>query len=205
MKGKSSIFRDPEFWFIIVFNAVLIGLYLTNNYDARFIIWGYYLQSVFIGIEYVGLSFIQKTKRDRSIFPLKKFAFTFFFILHFGLFHLVYFVFLTGMSLKGEIEHYLSLYSFIRITLGTLVMNLAFVFGREVIPTTQSYPKPSVIAAYTRIIPIHLFIIFSPVNTGMGGGAFLLFMALKVVFDLAAYMLFHFIGGGAINVDNSRS
>jgi hypothetical protein len=205
VKNNTSKFRDPELWFIVLFNILLIYLYLNNDYDARFIIWGYYLQSVFIGVQYIGLSTIKKFKINRSFRPLRKHAFTLFFIMHFGLFHLVYFIFLLGMSLNGNVEQYLTLYNFVKITVATLILNSLFVFGKELAPGTSDYATPSVIAAYARIIPIHLFIIFSPMNSGIGGQSFLLFMGLKVLFDVIAYLFLQRLGHPTISQVNSNN
>ena len=53
----SKLAKDPEYWFIILFNGGIIYLYLTNAYDYRFAVWGFYLQSVFVVFSMVLLVF----------------------------------------------------------------------------------------------------------------------------------------------------
>src|SRR6056300_1318376 len=109
MNLKHHIFKDPEFYFIVFFNALLVYLYFYSNYDARFAIWGYFLQSVFIGFEYVSISLTKMYKRDGSFLPLSKLALLGFFILHFGLFHFVYFIFLlASITIDGDLDSFLN-------------------------------------------------------------------------------------------------
>lgn len=186
--SKHRLFTDPEFYFLIFYNGLLFYLFYTERIDARAVIWGYYLQSLFVGFQYVGLSTIKKIKATRSLFPISQHAFTLFFIVHFGIFHLVYFVFLTNMSAYGEVEKVFSLLEFLKLSAGAMLINTLFLFLREGLTWTDDYPKPTVITAYLRIIPIHLFIIFTPMaGSGISLSGFSLFILLKLVVDIFIY------------------
>ena len=188
--NRRKFFSDPEFYFLIFYNVLLLYLYATARIDARTVIWGYYLQSLFIGFQYVGLSIIKKFKLTRSLFPLSQHAFTFFFIVHFGIFHLVYFVFLIGMSAYGDADQMVSLVDFLKYSFGVLALNTLFLFLREGVSWTDDYPKPTVVGAYLRIIPIHLFIIFTPMlEEGISLKSFSLFIALKLIVDVLIYVV----------------
>ena len=191
MKLNNALFRDPEFWFIILFNALLVYAFFYSNYDARLIVWGYFIQSVFIGFEYVAISLTKIFKKDKSFLPLSKLSIVGFFTLHFGLFHFVYFIFLiASSSSKDDVEAFFSLVKFVRATIGYLILNALFLIGREWIPGAPDYPKPSIIAAYVRISPIHLFIMLNSFSGGINQKAFVVFMLLKLFGDLLIYILF---------------
>ena len=111
-----------------------------------------------------------------------------FFILHFGLFHFVYFIFLLTMFLGGNGSDQASFITFIKSSLAFLVINTLFLTGREVLPGTPNYPAPSFIAAYARIVPIHLLIMITGLQDDRMTIAFLVFMILKVFFDLLTYV-----------------
>ncbi|MGB1038770.1 MAG: DUF6498-containing protein [Bacteroidia bacterium] len=183
------IIKDPEYWFIIFFNLLIVYLYLQNDYDINLVIWGYYLQSIFIGLQYVLITTVQKYKENRSNFPIKKHVLTIFFTVHYGIFHLVYFIFLIPMTSRigGDNYDIISLITYIKGTLLALGVNALFLAGREFMPNTPDYNKPSVIAAYARIIPIHILIVLAGFQKERILGAFLVFMVLKMVIDLIVY------------------
>jgi len=141
-------------------------------------------------MQYVSLSIVKSLKKDRSIFPLKKLGFVAFFTLHFGLFHFVYLIFLLVMTTSDNAEGIFSLFNFIKLSVGYLLANTLFLIGRELIPEAPDYPKPSVLGAYVRIIPIHLFIMLNSFS-GIMPKAFVVFMALKLFADLIAYLIFN--------------
>lgn len=157
---RKSFFRDPELWFLVLYNLLIFYLYFFEGIDPKIVIWGYYLQSLFIGLQFVSISVAKIYKSQGGLRPFSSYAFVLFFIVHFGLFHVVYFVFLVGMALDGSVEEIASLVKYLKLTAGFLLVNSAVLFGRELILEAPNYHKPSVIAAYLRILPIHLFIIF---------------------------------------------
>jgi hypothetical protein len=188
--NKSYILRDPEFYFIVLYNLIIIYLFLNHEYDGRYAVWGYYLQSVFIGMQYVSISLVKIFKRDGSIFPLKKLGLIGFFILHFGLFHFVYLVFLVVMTTANNTEGITALFNFVKASMAFLLANTIFLLGRELIPAAPDYPKPSILTAYVRIIPIHLFIMLNKFS-GINYKAFIVFMVLKLFADLLIYLVFN--------------
>ncbi|MBR9918126.1 hypothetical protein GYB29_10695 [bacterium] len=189
IKEKLPFYRDPEFWFILAYNLVILYLYITGRVDPHFVIWAYYLQSVYIGLQYVVHSFIYTKRTTGSIFPLKKMSMTFFFVVHYGLFHFVYFVFLVVMSAKSE--DVVNLIDYIKLTLGFLAVNLLFFAVREALPTTPVHKAPSFLLPYARIAPIHIFIIVG-MNADFILDGFTIFILLKIFFDMVVYA---FTGG----------
>jgi hypothetical protein len=141
-------------------------------------------------MQYVSISLVKIFKRDGSIFPLKKLGLIGFFILHFGLFHFVYLVFLVVMTTANNTEGITALFNFVKASMAFLLANTIFLLGRELIPAAPDYPKPSILTAYVRIIPIHLFIMLNKFS-GINYKAFIVFMVLKLFADLLIYLVFN--------------
>jgi hypothetical protein len=186
VKGKRHFWAEPEFWFILVYNLVILALYLADKVDPYFVIWAYYLQSLMIGAQYVFGTFVFNAKKGKKVFSLKENGMTFFFILHYGLFHFVYFVFLALMS--ADSEDLLSLMKYIRITFGYLLINLGFYLMRMYSRKLEDIRAPNGFLPYARIAPIHLFIIVGFQSDLLLSG-FLIFMLLKIIFDLLVYLI----------------
>lgn len=91
-----------------------------------------------------------------------------------------------------DTESLISLVQFLKVTLSYLVVNALFLIGREWIPSAPDYPKPSIIAAYVRILPIHLFIMLNSFSGGINPKAFVVFMLLKLFGELLIYVLFNY-------------
>ena len=187
LSSKGPILKDPEFWFTLVYNLIIFILYKEGKVDPYFVIWAYYLQSILVGAEYVVGSALYRRKQKDAGLDQSNGSFTWFFILHYGLFHLVYFVFLTVMS--GKSSDIVGLIQYVKLTIGYLFVNLivyAFTFQAKSI---ENIKQPNGFLPYLRIIPIHLFIILGIQSDGILFSGFLLFMGLKAVSDLILYGL----------------
>ena len=181
------VFRDPEFWFILAYNLIILYLFKEGKVDPYFVIWAFYLQSLLIGAEYVVGSIIYRRKQKDSGGDPGPASFTWFFVLHFGLFHLVYLIFLTVMS--GKSDDVIGLIQYIKLTLAYLFLNLvvyAFSFSSK---GMDKLKQPNGFLPYLRILPIHLFIIFGIQSDGIVFSGFLLFMGLKTFSDLILYAI----------------
>jgi hypothetical protein len=97
-----NILSDPELWFLIAINGILAYLYRTNQIAAFTMVWIYYAQSLLIGVQYfirlISLKSPATTTAGKSISSSKSMAF--FFLLHYGFFHFVYFIFLIVMTVS---------------------------------------------------------------------------------------------------------
>lgn len=183
--------KDPEFYFILFYNMMIIGLYVFDKVEPMFVIWAYYLQSVFMGLQFVVRELVNKTRADGSFFPLSKHAMTGFFMVHYGGFHAVYFIFLVIMSTDLDAMVLVDLIKEVKLTALFLLLNLVLFTGRQIIPSTPNKYQPSIFLAYVRILPMHLVIIIG-LNSDWALDAFIIFMLLKVLMDLVMY---HFTGG----------
>jgi len=194
--GEYRSLNDPSLW-MLVFSNVLFGvLFLVAGGEVAVLMWVYWSQSVIIGI----FNFLRiLTQKEFSTDGLKsggrpvphtekaKNGIAYFFLLHYGIFHLVYFVFLLSDDSVLDIKF---------IFIGALIFftNHGFSFfynlAREKnieknIGTLLFYP-------YVRIIPMHSMIVF---GLFLLDGAFsvFVFLVLKIVADCAMHVLEHYI------------
>lgn len=188
-----NIFSDPEFWMILFFNGLFIYLYLTNDISVGEIVWIYYLQSVLIGFQY----FVRMIAGARRSNAKGKYFTPMFFALHYGLFHLVYFVFLTLMSAsengpKANLLHVL--YGFAALFINMLFSLTSDLKGDK----AQNRDGSSLFfTPYLRIVPMHLFIImgFNAVVDNNADSwffrqdAFIIFIILKTISDLLLHII----------------
>ena len=192
---RNNILSDPEFWMILLFNGLFIFLYATKNISVGTVIWIYYLQSLLLGGQYlvrmIGIS-SRSNEKGRWFTPL-------FFCANFGMFHLVYFVFLIMMTasssgIKGDFRTVL-------YGLGILFINTIFSTISDLKADKLEEKNPGVLMfiPYLRIAPLHLFIIlgFSSLS-GAGNSskiwffrqdAFIVFIILKTITDVAMHII----------------
>mgnify|MGYP001574371229 CR=1 FL=1 len=190
---------DRSVYALIAANVLALLIAYFTHMSLRELMLVYWMQSVIIGVA----SFIRILSLDRfdtanfriGNRPVEetttdKMRVAVFFLLHYGIFHLVYFMFLvfdpehdpgdtaTGYllcALVFALNHGYSLLQNIRRDAG----------GRPNLGTLMFLP-------YARIIPMHLTIIFGGLFSG-GAWAFALFGALKVAADAVMHTVEHHI------------
>lgn len=204
--GKSSglppdprrLLLDPSLIGVILGNALSIVLALIFNWDLGDILWIYWAQSITIGLtnfirilslkEFTtkGLTSggrpvleTQKAKRDTA----------FFFLVHYGFFHLVYAVFLfqrKPLDLLAPDD-----VAFLLVAIGGFVLSHVFSFIHNKSADFR-HKKPNLglllFYPYMRVLPMHFII---PTATFLGGGAMTAFMLMKTVADAGMHMVEH--------------
>lgn len=201
MKTLMSEFRfTPAILALIVMNLVpLIGVF-HFGWDAATIVFLYWLENVIIGLLNIP-KIMTCTGGDsprRSLggllYPSVLFGF------HYGLFCFAHYVFLqfTYESLPdfGNILSALFspvlFWSLLGLTLSHVVSMIVNFFGKGEYKTRS--PKAQMFVPYSRIVVLHIVIIFSgalAVAMGQGVATLLLLVGLKIVFDLAAHIVEH--------------
>ena len=191
----SNISSDPEFWMILLFNGLFLYLYGSGNISVGTVIWIYFLQSLLLGFQYwVRMLAIssRSTEKGKWFAPL-------FFCGHFGLFHLVYFIFLIAMtaSSKGISSDFKT----VLLGLGVMLINTIFSTVSDVKSDKLNDRSAGILMfiPYLRIAPLHLFIIL-----GFGSlsgtrnpndlwffkqDAFIVFIVLKTITDVAMHII----------------
>lgn len=187
---------DPVFVSLLASNVLLIALFYTDNTKASTIIITYYFQSVLIGFFHV-IRMGSLKNFDPSNFkvngkPLQntskaKWGSVIFFILHFGMFHFMYLIFLAVMmsDIPGRVDFLLLLGTLVAIIIGLIVET------REAIHYDRA--KPPLMATlffspYLRVVPMHIFIVLGFTNFKIE--TFIYFLLLKTATDVLGYFIF---------------
>ncbi len=193
---------DPELVGLIGFNVSLLLAYFLGQQQPLVIVYGYFVQSVFVGIQtwLQQAIFIYRARRrkrtpegDREV-ALDSFM-LWFFPVHFGGFHFVYMIFLLvayrpeklAPYTLSEVVGYATLWSAIQ---------LVIYLWRELSPQQPNRASPTIFFAYLRVVPMHLFILLGGLGFGsfatsdLGFGvslAFVVFVGLKTIGDVVLY------------------
>lgn len=186
-----KIVTDPSLWVLLIFNIYLYIFYRENPTEFATVVYLYWTQSVLIGLlNFINLLTIPKIKPGSMTIngtPAEngmnsKGCIAFFFLFHYGFFHLGYLVFLI-VKFKFRIDH-----TMFMVGLGILTVNLLMEFirkkmeqqGKEVNIGTVFFQP------YLRIVPMHLMILL-PAFTNISDVS--IFIFLKILMDL----IMHFI------------
>lgn len=191
MSPFQKIVRDPAMWSLILLNLLFIYEFNDDPSQYTSIIWLYWCQSVLIGVfnffDMITLKNVDVSNMTFNNQPATakqaKGCLPIFFLFHYGIFHLVYLVFLfVDFRLSDTNFSYLKL-----ALLGVLL--------QQVIHFTQNKIKyahqPGNIARmfftpYLRIVPMHLTILLPKF---LGWTPALTFLILKTVFDVIGQLI----------------
>jgi FtsH-binding integral membrane protein len=190
-------------WLLLASNGVTILLALTQDWNVLPLMWICWFQNIVIGFfHFLRIRRLKEFSTEgfsingRPAQPTQetKNHVARFFLLHYGGFHLAYFVFLLAFSRTGWLdsagENGFSSADVKYVILAAVVFLGNHVFsyfynrprdtGRPNIGTVMFYP-------YARILPMHLTIILG----AFLGGGLLLFLLLKTLADLIMHVVEH--------------
>ncbi len=195
MKLK-RILKDPIIYFLLSINIGLAAAYFSHIITAETIVFTYYFQSIVLGLSYF---FQMLTLKDYSVNDLSinnqpvekssqtKGCISFFFLFHYGFFHLGYLIFLTiFLDLNGKADVHFILTSIIAFAIGEVML---------VVRTKMTYPNkiPNIgsmmFTPYLRIIPMHLFIMAGGFIGHHNPIVFSIFMILKIISDVIMHIV----------------
>ncbi len=195
MKLK-RILVDPLIYILLFVNIGLAYAYFKHIVSAETILYTYFFQSIVMGISYFFqlLTLREYSVKDVSINnkPLEKTPKTngcisFFFLFHFGFFHLVYYLFLSDIiDLEKDTDLDFLLYAIITFAVGELLNIIKQRFGKH---SEETNIGELMFTPYLRIIPMHLFIIFGGFFGHHNPGIFMLFIILKIISDVAMHIV----------------
>lgn len=196
----SVIIKDPSIYSLLFANLVTVYLSFNGGLSLIALIFVYWFQSITIGIiNFIRMISLKKfsteglasgdkpvpadTKTKRSV--------SFFFLAHYGLFHVLFFVFIyvfLKSRLFGDFSDWVS------ITMACLVFlvnhGLSFINEKRNLTKEMNlgflmfYP-------YARILPLHLTFIFGVMFMllGLQSVTIVIFIAIKIVIDLFMQVL----------------
>jgi len=194
--------RDISVLGLLASNIVVIIWALIENWDLSFLMLVYWAQNVIIGIFwfYTIITYknaYRKYTEDPFELPDKLNAFSrlglgLFFLMHFGCFHLVYFIFLLAPTRLEQKTFEFSLLPFVIFTglffINQLIWSINFAGKSEHKPANISklmgFP-------YARVVPIHLAIMIGIWVSDKGLNpqfTTLIFLMLKTVVDVIMHV-----------------
>lgn len=177
--NSNRFFRaDTSTAFLIFANVVTIIIAVAFKWNVIDVMWIYWAQSVIIGLIAIA-----------RILLSKQFFTAGFFLAHYGLFHLVYFLFLYTSNQQSA-----PTVPVVGIALCSLIFLVNHVFSswRNWKRDMSRKPDPGrmMLAPYIRIIPMHLTIIFGS-NYATSTSTLVLFLVLKTIVDVIMHMVEH--------------
>ncbi len=188
--------RDPSAWSLLAANLITIGLALWERWDLAPLMWIYWGQSCIIG--WFNFARILSLKEfstenfkinDRPAAPTRgtQIFTAFFFLFHYGMFHLGYLVFMLKQHALVSPDRMPVL-----ICIGVFFVNHLFSFQHNLEGDRRQKRNIGKLMffPYARIIPMHLTIILGAEVAG-GPAVLLLFLALKTVADLVMHGVEH--------------
>ncbi len=201
MKKLMSEFRlTPAVIALIVMNLIpLIGVF-QFGWDAATIVFLYWLENVIIGL--LNIPKIMACAGGES--PRRSLGgliyLSVFFSFHYGLFCFGHYMFLQSTyeslpefgNIFSALFSPILFWSLLGLTLSHIVSMFVNFLGRGEYKTRS--PNAQMFLPYSRIVLLHIVIIFSgalAVAMGQGMATLLLLVGLKIVFDLAAHIVEH--------------
>jgi hypothetical protein len=194
--GQKHFHSDLSLWALIASNLIVIVWALIEGWPLAVIIWVYWSQSVTIGILWFFKILTLKefsTKgfhiNNRPVKPTTsaKTQTAIFFLIHYGIFHLVYAIFLLGLCKTTE-----KLPILFMAAVFLVYQCFSFFYNRK----WEGKRKPNIgkmmFFPYARIIPMHLTIIFGRISskgTFSGEMTLVLFMLLKTLADVIMHVV----------------
>jgi hypothetical protein len=187
---------------LIAGNLLTLVLAFAQGWSLGALLWPYWLQSVAIGAFNVRRILALKAFSTEGMssggapVPATRAAqvgMATFFCVHYGMFHLVYMMFLFAAPASGAELPWLAACG-VALWLAQWRAHRA-----EVAADARGSPRLGMLmfAPYVRVLPMHLVIIFGIGFAGGGGFAMLLFGVLKTLADLAAHAIEQRLVAGA--------
>lgn len=185
---------DPSFLLLLAGN--LFCIWYFQQYPGGFatVVWIYLLQSIIIGI-FNFIELLSVSNYDTTDFKINgqpvseknKGCIAWFFLIHYGLFHFVYLVFIL---IRFGIRHIDKIFLLIGIAAFLMESLSGFIKRNRAVQATKPNIGSMFFLPYLRIIPMHLMILL-PSFTGLQPS--IIFLGLKMAADILSYMLYHYI------------
>lgn len=190
---------------LLAINVALVVYYLHYGTGFKTLVWIYWCQSVLIGVfNFLNLLTIERVEPGSISInnePIKNASqargcVSFFFAVHFGLFHFVYMVFLFSMLDANERLDW----RLFEVSIGALFLDQLWNFIQA---KRQGQDRAANIGAlfflpYARILPMHLTILLPQF---LGLSAMYIFLPLKVFADMLMFGITMKINGAPQQAD----
>jgi Family of unknown function (DUF6498) len=186
-----KIYTDSGFWILLGWNIFLVYYQYIHPEEFKTILWIYWAQSIIIGLfNFADILTLQKVEpgswkeNDNIVSDARaKGCASFFFLFHYGFFHLAYVVFIFAFV---KTEGLFDFNFFILSVAAFLISQLIWFIKRK---TTYAKVPGNIgkmfILPYLRVVPMHLTILL-PAFTGVS--AITIFLLLKTLVDVIFYI-----------------
>ncbi len=198
----ARMFRWPEgldAWGVIIANAVTLGLALRLGWSLSTLLWPYWLQGVLVGaftvwrmtrlrdVSRAGLKLPDQPMQPGAV-RVMAWLIAGFFVLHFGLAHVVYLFFVYATTARDG-AHGASAF-WVLVSAAVFAGSQYLIARRQIARDREDPPAlPAIMTLpYLRVVPMHLVIVL---GTMLGGdaAAIVLFGALKIVAEVIGLRL----------------
>lgn len=190
-----KVVPDPSFWILLIVNCYLVYKYEQNPNIFSTLIWLYWSQSIIYGfftfltistlpepdVKVSGRAIAERGDRQEGKITYPAAA-AWFFVFHYGFFHLVYFVFLLTITKLNLFDWQFFKYCLAIFFTGQLANFIQHKLRKQKEPA--EFGRLLAIP-YLRIIPMHLCILI-PAFLNVAG--LTVFLVLKVVADAVMYV-----------------
>ena len=194
---------------VIATNVVAIGIAWWQHWPLVTLLWPYWMQSVIIGwysrkriLALHDFSLANTDGFDQGSPEKTKRHTARFFVLHYGIFHLVYAIFLwafTTGGMRGVPAYHVTALdlAFMAVLTVSFVLTHRASYARMMAADQQGRPNIGgvMFLPYLRILPMHLAIIIG-LSAGYHGGM-LLFATLKTIADALMHWIEYRIAGAS--------
>jgi hypothetical protein len=179
-------------------NVLAILLAIVLHYDFAIVIWSYWLESVIIGLYAIASMIFVGLRKGHGV--IAYLAGAGFFTAHYGIFHVVYMLFLSILPITS-LEW--TQIPFVILTGGIFLLSHGASFfeftieGKEKTGTWEEDIGPLFIKPYQRIVPMHITIIASGFVMALVSGELasqillIVLMVLKTGVDLESHRAKH--------------
>lgn len=186
-----KILRDPAFWSLLLMNLLLIWYYNGPHGQYTTIVWIYWCQSVLLGVfNFFDMLSLKNPSVDNMSYngrPMTtgqaKGCLPIFFIIHYGIFHIAYMVFLYGEFGFSGLD-----IDMLKVALTALFVNqiMLFIQSKTVYAKIPRNIGIMFAVPYIRIVPMHLTVLLPAF---LGWEPMLTFLGLKTVLDIASHLI----------------
>ncbi len=194
---RSALAADRSAQMLLLSNSIVMALVLVQQWSLINLLWVYWWQNVIIGFlnwrRIVNLKEFSSSglKIDGRLVentPKTRKEVAWFFLAHYGLFHLAYLIFILGINDEKSPE------GVMHTAIGLSIFLVNHVFSHYYNRKQDSSGKTNIGAImffpYLRVVPMHLVIIAGAWLTQESIWALFIFLLLKSVVDL----IMHFVG-----------
>lgn len=197
--SKDNLLNDPSLWSLLFSNLITIFFAITENWNLPTVILVYWFQTIIIGF-FNFIRILQLKKFSTEGFNINnqpaqptqgmKIVTAFFFLFHYGFFHLIYLSFFIKDLSPNTHQDVLNSMELKYILLTALLFFVNHLFSylynrpkdtkKQNIGSLMFYP-------YARIIPMHLTITLG----SLFGNMLLFFLILKTFADILMHIIEH--------------